>query len=182
MPMQATNGFSVQHSINNGIERVIYTPQQRRFETPILMQHGMWHGAWCWQHWQELFASWGWESHAISLPGHAGSPAQRPNYFCTLDYYLRFLKAEVERLPRKPVLMGHSMGGALTQWYLKYVGDDLPAAVLVAPWASHSTVTDSWRWWRLDLLGVLLVALTGSAQFFIRTPRHAAEKLISSKS
>ena len=180
--MQETDNLSVQHSINNGIERVTYAPKHRRFETPILMQHGMWHGAWCWQHWQELFAEWGWESHAFSLPGHAGSSVQRPIYFCTLDYYLRFLKAEVERLPRKPVLMGHSMGGALTQWYLKHVGDDLPAAVLVAPWASHNTVADAPRFWRLDPVGMLLASLTSSTRPFIRTPKHAAEKLISPKS
>lgn len=35
------------------------------------------------------------------------------------------------------MLIGHSMGGALTQWYLKY-GRSLPAAVLVAPWPSHA--------------------------------------------
>ena len=147
------------------------------------MQHGMWHGAWCWQHWQELFAQWGWESHAISLPGHAGSPAQRPVYFCTLDYYLRFLKAEIERLPRKPVLIGHSMGGALTQWYLKYVADDLPAAVLVAPWDVRGNFADGGilRWLRLDPLGVLLVSLSGSTWPYIRTPKHAARKLISAQ-
>src|SRR5512147_1844268 len=104
--MQSTDNFSIQHCIDNGFERVTYLPRQRRFETPILMQHGMWHGAWCWQQWQELLAGWGWESHAISLPGHAGSPAQRPVYFCTLGYYLRFLKAEVERTARRPILMG----------------------------------------------------------------------------
>jgi pimeloyl-ACP methyl ester carboxylesterase len=182
METQQTKIYDVQHTVENGIERVVYLPRQRRFETPILMLHGMWHGAWCWQHWQELFAEWGWESHAFSLPGHAGSPVQRPVYFCTLDYYLRFLEAEVERLPRKPVLMGHSMGGALTQWYLKHVGDDLPAAVLVAPWASHNTTVSRARWQRLDPIGLLLVMLTGSTRPFIRTPRHAAEKLISAKS
>jgi pimeloyl-ACP methyl ester carboxylesterase len=142
----------------------------------------MWHGAWCWQLWQALFAEWGWESHAISLPGHAGSPAQRPIYFCTLHYYLQFLEAEVTRLSFKPILMGHSMGGALTQWYLKYVNDDLPAAVLVAPWASHSTIEDSLRWWPLDPFGMLLAMFTGSTRPFIRTPKHAAQKLISPKS
>ncbi len=179
MITQETNVFSIQHSINNGIERVTYLPKHRRFQTPILMQHGMWHGAWCWQQWQELFAAWGWESHAISLPGHAGSPTQRPVYFCTLDYYLRFLKAEVERLPRKPILMGHSMGGALVQWYFKYVGDELPAAVLVAPWDLQSNLGGFTRWLKLDPVGVLLMALTASAQPFIRTPKHAAQKLIS---
>lgn len=130
------------HTVEDGIERIVYTPKNRRFETPILMQHGMWHGAWCWALWQELFAQWGWESHAHSLPGHAGSAMQRPIARCTLDYYLGFLQAELERLPRRPVLIGHSMGGALTQWCLKYVTDDLPAAVLVAPWVSHSMFGD----------------------------------------
>lgn len=144
------------------------------------MQHGMWHGAWCWQPWQALLAGWGWESHAFSLPGHAGSPVQRPIRFCTLGYYLRFLTAEVRRLPAKPVLMGHSMGGALIQWYLKYVGDDLPAAVLVAPWVSHSTFAGGLlRFLRLDPVGVLLAALTASATPYIRTPAYAARKLIS---
>jgi len=176
--------FSVQHEVNNGIERVVYTPKQRLFETPILMQHGMWHGAWCWQSWQELFAKWGWESHAFSLPGHAGSDKQRSNYLCTLDYYLRFLRIEVERMPCKPVLIGHSMGGALAQWYLKYVDDDLPAAVLVASWAAKGNLPNDGGapWRRLDPLGLLLAALTGSAQFLVRTPRHAAAILISSRS
>jgi pimeloyl-ACP methyl ester carboxylesterase len=177
--MQTEENFSIQYSVYNGIERVTYTPAQRRFETTILMQHGMWHGAWCWRHWQELFAQWGWESHAISLPGHAGSPIQRPTYFCTLDYYLRFLQAEVKRLGCLPILMGHSMGGALVQWYLKYVGDDLPAAVLVAPWASHSTIGGFARWLKIDPAGMLLAALSSSPAPFVRTPQQAAKKLIS---
>ncbi len=175
---EATN-FFVQRSVEDGIERITYIPRQRRFETPIFMQHGMWHGAWCWQQWQELFAEWGWESHAISLPGHAGSPAKRPVYFCTLDYYLEFLKREIKRLARPPVLMGHSMGGALTQWYFKYVGDELPAAVLVAAWESHYVLGGYPRFLKRDPLGVLLATLTCSANPFIRSPGRAAEMLIS---
>ena len=157
---QHTVTYDVSHTIEAGIERISYRPKRPRFKTPILMQHGMWHGAWCWHLWQALLAEWGWESHAISLPGHGGSPVQRPIPLCTLDYYLGFLKAEIDRLPRQPILMGHSMGGALTQWYLKYVGDDLPAAVLVAPWVSHSTLADGLpRLLRIDPMAV------------VRTPR-----------
>jgi pimeloyl-ACP methyl ester carboxylesterase len=125
-----------QHS-ENGIEWVSCIPTNRRHQTPLFLQHGMWHGAWCWEEWQILFASWGWESHAISLPGHAGSPVQRPIRWCTLAYYWRFMRDAIAQLPTKPILIGHSMGGALTQWYLKEF-DDLPAAVLVAPWLSHN--------------------------------------------
>lgn len=179
MQSQETDTFSVQHYLYHGIERITYIPKERRFDTPIFMQHGMWHGAWCWQQWQELFAQWGWESHAISLPGHAGSHTKRPVYFCTLDYYLKFLEDEISRLGKLPVLMGHSMGGALTQWYLKYIGDDLPAAVLVAPWESHSVIKGYPRWVKLDLPGVILATLTCSANPFIRTPQEAAKKLLS---
>lgn len=176
---QESADYTMTHTVEDGIERIVYLPRQRRFDTPILMQHGMWHGAWCWQPWQELFAAWGWESHAYSLPGHAGSPEQRPLRLCTIDYYLGFLKAELERLPRKPVLMGHSMGGALAQWYFKYVSGDLPAAVLVAPWVSHNALADGLPvFLKLDPLGCLLVSLTWSAAPFVRNPPRAAAALL----
>ena len=175
-----TDAYTVSHTVEDGIERVAYEPKDRRFETPILMQHGMWHGAWCWRHWQELFAEWGWASTAHSLPGHAKSPTQRPIISCTLDYYLYFLKSEVERLPRPPVLFGHSMGGALAQWYLKYVGDDLPAAVLVAAWQAHNALLPGiLRFLRLDPRGSMIVWREGTATPMIRTPQRAARLLIT---
>jgi len=170
--------YTISHTVQDGIERIVYLPEVKRFETPILMQHGMWHGAWCWQSWQELFAEWGWESIAISLPGHGQSPVQRPIRWCTLGYYLRFLVAEVERLPQRPILMGHSMGGALTQWVLKYVGD-LPAAVLVAPWTSHNMLRPVFRFSRLDPVGFLLCGLTLTATPSVRTPQRAAKMFIT---
>jgi pimeloyl-ACP methyl ester carboxylesterase len=118
-----TEAYTIIHRIEDGIERISYIPKYRRYQTPIIFQHGMWHGAWCWDLWQGLLAEWGWESHAHSLPGHANSDRQRNIPCCTLDYYLGFLKAEIDRFPEKPIVVGHSMGGALTQWYLKYVGD-----------------------------------------------------------
>ncbi len=173
-----TDAYTMQHTIENGIERIVYTPKQRRHATPILMQHGMFHAAWCWQWWQPLFAEWGWESAAVSLPGHGGSPVQRQIELCTLDYYLGFLKAEVDRLEQPPVLMGHSMGGALTQWYLKYVGD-LPAAVLVAPWLSHSAILDLPKVMRVDPLLPLLSSLAWSATPWVRSPQRAADLFIT---
>ena len=172
--------YQMRHSIEDGIERIVYTPTQRRFETPILMQHGMYHGAWCWRWWQELLAVWGWESVAVSLPGHGFSPTQRRIPLCTLDYYLGFLKAEIERLPHKPVLMGHSMGGALTQWYLKHVGDDLPAAILVAPWPSHSILAAGfWRLLNLFPLNCAMVSPAWESTPLVRDAKSAAKLFIS---
>lgn len=174
-------GYTVQHVIEDGIERISYIPTERRFETPILMQHGMFHGAWCWQPWQELLAQWGWESHAISLPGHGKSPLQRPVHKCTLDYYLGFLRDEVKKLPRQPVLMGHSMGGALTQWYLKYIGQ-LPAAVFVASWVADSALLDGiWLLIKQDPAIVPLMMASWDSSSWIRNPQKAAEKFLGPK-
>lgn len=177
--------YTVTHSLEDGIERITYTPKERKHETPILMAHGMWHGAWCWQPWQEIVAEQGWESVAYSLPGHGRSPVQRGLTNCTLGYYLAFLRDEVARLPRKPVLMGHSMGGALSQWYLKHIGDDLPAVVLVAPWLSHSALSDTHALKNLfgaDLAGMLMMFYQFNANSWVRNPRRAAEKLLSKDS
>ena len=168
----------ISQTIEGGIERIVYTPDEKRFETPIVMQHGMWHGAWCWQPWQAVLAEWGWESHAHSLPGHGRSPAQRPVRWCTLGYYLEFLAAEIKRMPRPPVLMGHSMGGALAQWYLKYKGA-LPAAVLVAPWKSHSMVRPILRTLQRDLPGFIRSALHLSTTPLVRNPYRAAQMFIT---
>ncbi len=169
--------FTRIHKVEDGIEWISYLPKQRTHDTPILMQHGMWHGAWCWQQWQELLAAAGWESHAISLPGHGLSREQMPIPHCTLDYYLSFLRDAVAKLPRKPVLMGHSMGGALTQWYLRYVGQ-LPAAVLVAPWALYKGyMASGMAIMKQDPLGCLMCILSFRAEF-TRTPFRAARALI----
>lgn len=171
--------YTLIHRIEDGIERISYIPKNRRYQTPLVFQHGMWHGAWCWDLWQGLLAGWGWESHAHSLPGHANSHPQRILPRCTLDYYLGFLKAEIDRFSEKPILMGHSMGGALTQWYLKYVGD-LAAAILVAPWLSHQTLTltSLRRMWTQDLWGNLLPFWTWKAEY-CRNPQSAAKFLLS---
>jgi pimeloyl-ACP methyl ester carboxylesterase len=174
--------YTVIHSVEDGLERRRYLPKDRRHETPILMAHGMWHGAWCWEPWQALLAEKGWESVAYSLPGHGQSPLQRSLTSCTLGYYLAFVRDEIERLPRKPVLMGHSMGGALSQWVLRYVSQDLPAVVLIAPWVSHSSMADQATLWKImlgDPLGMALMFITWNASPWVRTPEAAAAKLLS---
>jgi pimeloyl-ACP methyl ester carboxylesterase len=171
--------YTIQHSIENGIERISYIPKEPLFETPILMQHGMFLGAWSWQSWQKLLVEWGWESHAISLPGHGNSPLQRPISKCTLDYYLGFLHTEVMKSPRIPVVFGHSMGGALIQWHWKYFGQ-FPAAVFVASWVSYAALLDG----AIPIISkdpgiIWRMMVTWDASSWVRNPKRAAEKFLS---
>ncbi len=169
--------YRITHTIDEGIERIVYTPRERRFAAPLLMQHGMWHGAWCWRSWQELLAEWGWESHAFSLPGHGKSLPRRHHRWCTLQYYHGFLNAEISRMSRAPVVLGHSMGGALTQWYLRRA--DLPAAVLVASWPSRNMLPNLFHALLEVPVSLILGIATLSASPAVRTPRAAAELFLT---
>ena len=53
------------------IEHIIQRPEKQSHETPLFLQHGAWHGAWCWNQFLDYFASLGYEVHAISLPAEA---------------------------------------------------------------------------------------------------------------
>jgi hypothetical protein len=45
--------YDVTSTIEDGIERIVYKPHQPKYQTPIVLQHGMWHGVWCWATWQK---------------------------------------------------------------------------------------------------------------------------------
>ncbi|MGB1287652.1 MAG: alpha/beta hydrolase [Aggregatilineales bacterium] len=167
--------YRIEHDLNDGIERISYYPDNPRFETPIVFQHGAWHGAWCWRWWQELFAEWGWISHAHSLSGHGNSRRKRPMRLNTFQSYRETLRQEVERCEKPPVVIGHSMGGMITQWYLRGVGD-LPAVVLLASMPLHDYPP---RYLMLDPTGLLLATLTFSGTPLIRTAKHVERLFIS---
>lgn len=96
----------------------------------MLFVHAAAHGAWCWdEHWMPAAAERGWSSAAVSLRGHGGSPpGRRP---ATLADYVDDVFQVIVRLPRPPVLVGHSMGALVVQRILaRYPA---PAGVLLAP-------------------------------------------------
>lgn len=113
------------------IEHLVREPASRVHRTPILLLHGAWHGAWCWEYWLEYFASLGYQVHAFSLPGHGASSSHKRHInFYTLGNYVDVLSAQVAQVSSTPVVVGHSMGGAILQKYLE--SRALPGAVLLA--------------------------------------------------
>jgi pimeloyl-ACP methyl ester carboxylesterase len=126
---KAQPGFSGDRM--DAIEHIVRHPRERKFATPLFLQHGAWHGAWCWENWLAYFAERGYETHAISLPGHGQSPlGKRSLNLYTLGDYTDVLAAEIDKLRAPPVVIGHSLGGAILQKYLQH--HSLPGAVLLA--------------------------------------------------
>ncbi len=99
---------------------------------PVVFIHGVCHGAWCWHHFLHFFADRGYDSIAVSLRGHGASSGREQLHRLGLSDYVDDIVQVVDRLDRKPVLIGHSMGGAILQRYLAEYADTVCAAVLFA--------------------------------------------------
>ncbi|MEV4517110.1 alpha/beta fold hydrolase [Dactylosporangium sp. NPDC049525] len=100
---------------------------------PLLFVHGSNLAAWCWQeHFLPYFAAEGHEAYALSLRGHGGSDGADQLSSFTLADYVADVRDVMARLPAPPVLVGHSMGGAIGQLILRDHPETIAALVLLA--------------------------------------------------
>ena len=84
----------------------------------IVMIHGMWGGAWYWENYAEYFEKKGYHCIRPTLRFHDMEPNEVPNPqlgTTSLLDYAEDLEKEIRKLDTTPILMGHSMGGLLTQ-------------------------------------------------------------------
>lgn len=110
---------------------------------PIVLIHGAWHGAWCWEdNFLEYFSQNGWEVHAVSLRGHGSSDGRRRLRWSSISDYVDDVAQVVSSLDHPPILIGHSMGGFVTQKYLE--SHEAAGAVLLASVPPSGT-------WRFNL-------------------------------
>lgn len=95
----------------------------------IVFIHGAWQGAWCWRDVVHMLEARGHEAVAIDLPGHGDDSS--PLESVTLrDYVDRVIEA-VQASKDNPILVGHSMGGVISQT-AELIPDRIRALVYVA--------------------------------------------------
>jgi pimeloyl-ACP methyl ester carboxylesterase len=101
----------------------------------LLLVHGAWHGAWCWEdHMVPRLRAAGHEVTAVDLRHHGAKPREGLRRARVLDY-VADLDGAARALPAPLVVVGHSMGGYVTQ---RWLIDNRPAgAVLLAPVPVH---------------------------------------------
>lgn len=87
---------------------------------PILLVHGAWHAAWCWHgSFARFFADHGYYVHSLDLRGHGRSPAQTAMRWNRISHYVDDAETVVKSFKQSPIVIGHSMGGLVTQHLLK---------------------------------------------------------------
>jgi pimeloyl-ACP methyl ester carboxylesterase len=119
--------------VSYNLEIVRRAPAQPSTNPPLLFVHGVCHGAWCWdEYFLPYFAAQGWDAYALSLRGHAGSEGRDRLHQFGLQDYVDDVFHVASQLDRKPVVIGHSMGGGITQLAMRRDPERLAGAVLFA--------------------------------------------------
>ncbi|MBN2299564.1 MAG: alpha/beta hydrolase [Acholeplasmataceae bacterium] len=106
--------------------------QFSRKNPTLLFIHGAAGGAWYFNTFLEYFAHHGYDSYAISLRGHGNSEGIEDIDSFSLNDYMQDVKHTIDQFEDKPILIGHSMGGAIVQKYLDMYQDDVLGAVLLS--------------------------------------------------
>ena len=160
------------------LELLSQVPRKITHPAPILFVHGAWHGAWCWEkYFMPWFAAQGFAVHALSLRGHGGSDGARGLRRYRVWHYVEDVHRVASRLPRPPILVGHSLGGHVVQKYLETYPS--PAAVLMASVPVGGIVKMIKRLARNHPWLFFKVNFTLSLLPFVATPEMAREMLFS---
>lgn len=113
-----------------------------RGRPPILLVHGAWHASWCWtEYWTWYLADRGYTNHALDLRGHGRSPGSLRR--ASIRDYVNDVRTVAKSLDEQPVIVGHSMGGFVTQHYLSRFR--ARAAVLMASVPNHGVLPTTVR-------------------------------------
>src|SRR3954468_22770120 len=73
----------------------------------LVLVHGAWHGAWCWERLTPLLDDAGVPWIAVDLPGHGEDPGPMTDMYGDADHVRRVL----DSVDGEVVLVGHSYGG-----------------------------------------------------------------------
>ncbi|WP_428312673.1 alpha/beta hydrolase [Hydrocarboniphaga sp.] len=90
-------------------------PVPRRASRQAVFVHGMWSQPWVWQDWIACFERAGYVCHAVTLPGHEPGAPRGAADGLGIGEYVASVEPLLRGLPEPAVVIGHSMGGLITQ-------------------------------------------------------------------
>lgn len=116
------------------LEVIDSIPENPVYPYPLLFVHGAFQGGWCWQeHFLPYFSKKGFMAYALSLRGHGKSEGYEDMLNARLEEYIEDVLQVMDTLKERPVLVGHSMGGAIVQIIAARHRKGIKGMVLMSP-------------------------------------------------
>ena len=105
------------------LELLSAVPASRTRKTSVLLVHGICLGAWVWEdNFLPYLADEGFPTYALSLRGHGESDGGEGMRFWRLKDFSEDLDWAVRQIGGPVVIVAHSMGGGVAQYYLRQGG------------------------------------------------------------
>ncbi len=136
---------------------------------PLLFVHGMSFGAWAFdEYFLPYFAAHGYEACALSLRYHGKSGDNARVRWVPLSAYVEDVKQVLQRFDTPPVLIGHSMGGLVSQ--LAARDSEISGLVTLASVPPAGLFPTLLRLTRQHPLLMLKCNLTANLEPFLKNP------------
>ncbi|KAG8478070.1 hypothetical protein CXB51_027371 [Gossypium anomalum] len=121
---QLPSGLNMEVIVQKSVKEK--NPESRK-DPPLVFVHGSYHSAWCWaEHWLPFFSNSGFDCFALSLLGQGESDTPSGTVAGSLQTHAGDVADFIERnLSLPPVLLGHSFGGLIIQYYLANMRNEL---------------------------------------------------------
>jgi non-heme chloroperoxidase len=108
-----------------------YPPAQPKFQSPLVLVHGVWSGAWCWQSWATHFCNLGWDSLAVDLRRRSAQDPMGDLHNLSFSDCVKDLGEVIRSFSTPPVLLAMNLGALMA---LKVSEQTKPSAlILVSP-------------------------------------------------
>ena len=168
-------------SVEDGVKLEVLSCGYETYDSakpPMVLLHGSYHAAWCWEGFLQHFATLGYSAHALSLRGQGKSQVGRltdGGAAGTLDTFCSDVAAFAQMLHRPDaVLIVHSFSGLIAQWYMQNLySPRLFAVCFLCSVPTTGTRNVALRMLLKQPLRALLVTWTFIRKSFVRSERLA---------
>lgn len=121
-----------------------YYKSETKLKDILVFVHGVSHGAWCWKNFVEYFTKRGYACFVVNLRGHGDNDKKDIKGSHLSDYVIDVIRCidyienhhndtKIDITYSKPIIIGHSMGGAIVEKYISDFSHKVKRAVLFAP-------------------------------------------------
>lgn len=138
----------------------------------LVFVHGAWHGSWCWEQWSAAARQAGFSTASLTLPGH-DRPGNPKRIWTSMRSYIAHVRTVVDAIDGPVVIVGHSMGGYVTQRLLEQAPRNLRGAVLVASVPRRGVAGAAYRLIRRDAASAVRGLLTADLHQMVKTEAAA---------